>query len=192
MDEDSKTNNAIKLPTFSGKDRDFNVWWIRFNAYCTMKKIELALEENFDLPDDPKNITGTDDEKKEAKKSIAVNSSAVACLTVAFTTSQLIEYCTESQTDKYPGGIAKEIVKKLLNRYRPNDVVAGVEAELELANLRFKTGRHPDEYFTKLSVLRSQYKGSKTFDKKIPDRKHCCQGTSNVPCNTYCRDAYQR
>ena len=83
---------------------------------------------------------------------IAQNAAAVGCLTIAFTTSELIEFCTDSATDKYPAGIASEIVKKLFTKYRPVDVVAGVEAELELSRLKFKNSRHPDEFFTNLAL----------------------------------------
>ena len=56
MDEDNKLSNAVKIPVFSSKERDFHVWWVRFQAYCTMKKIAESLKEDFNLPADPKTI----------------------------------------------------------------------------------------------------------------------------------------
>ena len=130
MDEDNKLSNAIKIPVFSGKERDFHVWWVQFQAYCTMKKIAESLKEDFDLPADPTTITETDTEIKKLKNLVAQNAAAVACLTIAFTTSELLEFCTDSATDEYPAGIAKDIVKKLFTKYHLVDVVAGVEAKL--------------------------------------------------------------
>ena len=166
-DENKDTNNAVKLPTFSGKKKDFHTWWVRFCAYCTMKKIREALEDNFVLPADPKVPEGDNDiAKKLSKRCVAQNAAAVACLTVAFTTSELIEFCTESATKNYPGGIAKDIVMRLFDKFCPADVVAGVEAELDLSQLKFKPGRDPDDFFTRLSVLRSKYKKSKKFEEE--------------------------
>ena len=166
MNEDSKTNSVVKLPTFKGGKDQWNMYWPKIRAYMRMKGLQEALNPDFELPDDPENLTGTDSEKKAQKKNIVLNNAAVAVLTVSFDHPELIRYCTESETEEYPGGIAREIVRKLFSKYRPIDCVAEVEAELDLTELRFKSGRNPEEYFTDLALLRNQYKDSKKFKEK--------------------------
>ena len=70
MSTEEKEQKSISLPTFSGKKKDFNIWWKRFNAYATMKNFSQALDKNFSLPSDPENLTGTDDKKEEDKKKL--------------------------------------------------------------------------------------------------------------------------
>ena len=41
MASEEKEQKAISLPTFSGKKKDFNIWWKRFNAYATMKNFAM-------------------------------------------------------------------------------------------------------------------------------------------------------
>jgi len=36
-------NKSIALPTFSGKDDDFQVWWTKFKAFTTAKGCVAAL-----------------------------------------------------------------------------------------------------------------------------------------------------
>ena len=71
---------TVSLPVFSGKKKDYSVWWKRFTAYANIKKFGAALGSGFDLPADPENITGTDKQKKQLLKNVVMNNLAVACL----------------------------------------------------------------------------------------------------------------
>ena len=47
----SDTNKSITLPTFSGKDEDFQVWWTKFRAFGTAKGfIDALLSRETNLP----------------------------------------------------------------------------------------------------------------------------------------------
>ena len=81
------------------------------------------------MPSDPKNITCTDEQKKKYKANVAMNSLAVACLTMDFLSEEDMEYLKDLATTGYPNGIAKEVVKSLTNHYRPADRLSAVEAE---------------------------------------------------------------
>ena len=153
MNKDTKTNSVVKLPTFRGGKDKWKIYWPKIRAYMRMMGLQEALDLDFELPDDPNNVTRTDVEKKKMKKNIVVNNAAVAVLTLSFYNPKLIRYCTESETEAYPGGIAQEIIWKLFAKYRPIDCVAEVEAELEVTELRFKVGRNPEEYFMDLALL---------------------------------------
>ena len=52
---------TVSLPVFSGKKKDYSVWWKRFTAYANIKKFGAALVSGFDLPTDPEKLTETDE-----------------------------------------------------------------------------------------------------------------------------------
>ena len=54
-------------------------------------------------------------------------------------------------------------MQKLFRKYRPTDTISSVEAESALIALKFKDLAHPNQWFTKLSVLQSTYSVSKKF-----------------------------
>ena len=167
MNNSNEQNKTVQVPTFSGKIRDFTVWWMRFRAYTALKKYHNAMGQNFNLPADPLNLTGTDPEKKEQAKLVAMNTACLASLTLAFTTPDLMQLVTASQTDKYPFGIAKQVVKLLFEEYRPEDDISEVEAETELQQLRFVEGQHPEKFFNRLSVLKAKFGQSKKFEEEL-------------------------
>ena len=165
IDSNQDVTKAVVLPAFSGKKKDFGVWWPRFISYAAMKGFAAAFEETFVLPADPNALTGTDEEKKEQKKKITQNAVAVASLTMAFTTAEDMEFVDMSASPQYPQGHANAVVKTLKKKYRPQDRIATVEAEAELMKLKMKGNKNPDEYFRKLAVIKNKYKDSKSFDE---------------------------
>ena len=84
---------------------------------------------------------------------------------MAFTTAEDMEFVDMLATTEYPQGQAKEVIKTLRKKYRPQDWISTVEAEAELMNLKMKGNRNPDEYFRKLAVIKNKYKDSKSFDE---------------------------
>ena len=58
-------NSRVTIPTFSGKDKDFGVFWPRFKAYAVMKRFNDVLNENNDLPTDPTTLSSNADAKQK-------------------------------------------------------------------------------------------------------------------------------
>ena len=54
----------VSLPVFSGKKKDYSVWWKRFTAYANIKKFGAALVSGFNLPTDSEKVTRTDEHKE--------------------------------------------------------------------------------------------------------------------------------
>ena len=128
-----------------------------------MKRIGRALYQTFNLPADPTKESTDDKLKPEFRKLVQDNSKCVAGSTLAFTTTQLMEFVVQSETLQYLEGVAKDIVQKLFQEYRLTNTISGVGAESALIALKFKDNAHPDQFFTKLSVLKLTYAGSKKF-----------------------------
>ena len=163
--EETSQQKTISLPTFSGGKKKYAMWWKRFAAYAKIKKFNEALDKNFDLPSDPKNITGTDDEKKQLKKNLVMNDLAIACLTMAFVQEEDMEYIEDSATTNYPDGIAKDVVVNLTSHYRPADRLSAVEAETEMRSVKLGPKEDPESYFKRVAVVKSKFRKSKTFDE---------------------------
>ena len=78
MSSEKEEAKTVTLPTFSGGKKKYAIWWKRFQAYAIIKKFDDALDPNFALPADPKNITGTDEQTLEQVKKVTMNNLAIA------------------------------------------------------------------------------------------------------------------
>ena len=163
---DAKSTKAVQVPVFNGKKSQFGIWWPRFKAYCVMKGIQTALKDDFVLPADPTALPTGDEAIKKHKFQVGANASCSAALTLAFTTSTLMDMITSTETTEYAGGIAKDAVKKLFRKYRPDDTISNVEAEAELSGLKFKAGENPERFFERLAIMKTKYLGCKRFEEK--------------------------
>ena len=115
---------------------------------------------------EPTALSTDDDVLKKHKFKIGSNAACSAALTLAFTTPTLLEMITSTETTVYKGGIAKDTVKKLFCKCRPNDIISSVEAEAELSELKFKEGKNPERFFEKLAILKTKYQGCKKFEEE--------------------------
>ena len=163
---DAKSTKAVQVPVFNGKKSQFGIWWPRFKAYCVMKGIQDALQEGFTLPADPNTLPTDADALKEHKLKFGTNAAYSATLTLAFTTSTLLEMITSTETDEYKGWITRDAVKKLFRKNRPNITISNVKAKAELELLQFKDGENPERIFEKLAILKIKYLGCKRFEEK--------------------------
>ena len=106
------------------------MWWIRFQAYAYVKGFKAAFKKGSekDLPaseDESLDLSKDEDKKKQAAKDR--NALAVSCFTLAFTTTGLMAIVTGSCDKDWPNGRAWEIVRVLIDRFKPEDVLARSE-----------------------------------------------------------------
>ena len=124
--ETTKTSEkvgSIKLPTFDGEPKKFQVRWYRFNAYATMYGFKKALTET------GKELPKTEEEEldttKEAGKTMLAakkqNQKAMANFAMAFTGESIMGLMWAASTKEWPNGLAHLVVKGLMKRYRPLD-----------------------------------------------------------------------
>ena len=148
MSNNSGATKSITLPTFSGKEKDFAIFWPRFNAYATLKKFASVLNAaTSKLPSDPNTLSNDSGVCKEQENAIEMNDLAMATFTMTFETGKLMEYIEEAKTTEYPNGRAELVAEGLLKKYRPIDRIAGVKVEKELMKLKMKKDEDPDIYF---------------------------------------------
>jgi hypothetical protein len=89
---ENTSKKSVRLPTFDGSEKQFQVWWTRFTACAAVYKFAAVLKiggeldmpaNNMDVPD-----TTTPEGKALAKAQAAAkqqNATAMANLTMAFT-----------------------------------------------------------------------------------------------------------
>jgi hypothetical protein len=136
-------NKSIILPTFSGKDEDFQLWWTKFRAFATAKGfVEALLGKEDDLPD------GQDEELDETKDQSMIkarmrNSLAVEYLLQAFKARADISIAYETMDDEWPGGLAYKIVEQLMEVYKPDGTMVEVEVYQKLLKVKMKKKEDP-------------------------------------------------
>ena len=159
--EDASTR--INIPTFDGERENFQIWWMRFQAYALVKGFGQAVSgtADGDLParaDDVLDLTTTNG--KKAQKALTRNNVAIASLTMAFTTSSLMNKIYKGRTEEYPGGLAHVIINNLIEEYQPRDQMSKVEAQKKLMAIKLESGENPNRIFEEISKIENEYNDS--------------------------------
>ena len=154
---DAKT---VRIPTFDGKSKNFVIWWTRFKAYAKEKQFSQALGERkeADLPntqEDADALDQADAANKAALAAVSRNEKALSNLAVAFTTAKALVHYHKANDDDWPDGLASNVVKSLMKKYRPKDLIAGIEYETALREFKLKKNDDPTtifDHFTEVNV----------------------------------------
>jgi hypothetical protein len=152
-------NKSIILPTFSGKDEDFQVWWTKFRAFATAKGfVEALLGKEADLPatQDEKLDENKDDDKPKIKARTR-NNLAMAYLLQAFKAQADISLAYETMTDDWPGGLAYEVVEQLMAVYKPDDNMVEIEVYAKLHKVKMKKKEDPKTLFEQVAAIQNWY-----------------------------------
>ena len=154
------SERSLKLPTFDGDEKKFQLWWMRFQAYSRVYKFAGAVSAtpNPDLPsteDATIDVTTADGKKQAAAK--IMNAVCVANFTMAFTSEKLMGIVYKSCTSDWPGGLAHLIVQELLNRYMPKDLISKVELRRALNAVSMKKDEDPSVLFEALSAIENKF-----------------------------------
>ena len=120
MDVEIAETKSVRLPTFGGAQKDFQVWWTRFMAYGSVYKFAAALKEKdeVDLPgEDAEALDLSTDDGKKKDAARKRNNIAMANFTMAFTSESLMGLVYKAQSTKWLAGKASVVVKALLAKY---------------------------------------------------------------------------
>ena len=124
--------SRLGRPLFDGRNKNFQMWWTKFKAYGTMAGFMeiLTPTRSTKLPgrEDMQDCHNLTEAQKELKvRYIMKNRVAIMNLTMAFQTQELMDLIQQTQDDDWPTGQTHLLVKRLLNKYHPHDIMAGVE-----------------------------------------------------------------
>jgi len=173
MSLENTENKTVRVPTFNGSEDTYQAWWIRFRAYAKIAGFIKAIG-NTPEPDLPTNqeevdlLVGNDNATKVKLAAIHRNDMAIASLTLAFTSDELINMIMLSQNDDWPEGLASKVVKQLEERYKPEDIMSLVDEKISLNKIRMGQNEDPKKLFEKIKAVETRFN---TKTKKISEAK---------------------
>ena len=151
---------SVRLPIFDGAHKSFQIWWVRFLAYSNVMKFKTALFRNTSqLPES--DSTSLDDsiaEQALLKIAKTKNATAMAHLTMAFTSESTMGIVYKSMTVEWPEGIAYLVVESMMKKYKPQDTITRVELRQKLNKVSMKKGQDPSTIFEQICSIENQYK----------------------------------
>eukprot|EP00957_Ditylum_brightwellii_P079535 6047557-Ditylum_brightwellii.AAC.1 len=116
---------SIKLSTFDGEQKGFQIWWMRFHAYGIMYGFAQSIQQQ---PDQDLTsleykilytaMTGC----ARAAKAVKLNAVAMCNLTMAFTTKSLMGLIYSAMSPAWLSGKAHVVVVLLHEKYAPKDL----------------------------------------------------------------------
>jgi hypothetical protein len=98
---------------------------------------------------------------------MAKNEKALSNLAVAFTTSKAMVHFHKAASTEWPDGLACNVVKSLLHKNRPQDIISGIEYENALRSFKLKKGQDPTELFNHITKVNTQYGIDSPDEKKL-------------------------
>ena len=168
------------MPVFSGKKKDYDLWFGKFVAFCHVKNCGSSLMENGDpnLPTDPENLSSDTDKKKLEEKEIAKNTLAMSYLTMALTnaTCQVMIHKSKIDNAKYRDiGLAWVVMQKLRKKYKPTDKITEVELANRLNEVKMADDDEPEVLFNALAEINI------AFDFKLTEERQMCEVMAKAP-----------
>ena len=147
---------TIQVPLFDRTPKSFSLFWTKFKVFAGMKGFQKALEESAEV-DLPTSEESEVEEGSNADKARNHNLDAMTYLTMAFTTESNMTMSMRAQTDDWPSGLAWKVVKEVLEKYKPNDNMARVEARMMLNNVSMKNDDDPSVLFEQISQIQNRF-----------------------------------
>ena len=159
-----------KVPEFSGEDAEFPVWWSQFQALGVLKGFSDALEPNFEstLPASYNAVLDvTDLNQKAQKDALKMNNVAMSYFTMALSSDELLCTIEECKTVNFPGGIACELVKSLLDEFKPNDTIGAAQQLKELMSLKLGKNENPKKLGGRMAKILNAYRSPIAEGQKV-------------------------
>ena len=163
------SDKSVRMPSFDGAPKNFQVWWMRFKAFATVHRFlqALTIGGETDMPATDATVLDSqlDVLSIAAKKRNAI---AMANLTMAFSSEATMGLAYKAITTDWPGGLAHLVVKSLMDKYQPKDLISRVELRQMLNGIKMKKSDDPAIIFEQISAIENQYN---TDTKKIDEEE---------------------
>ena len=160
MSMSGDVGKSVQVPPLKDVN-EIQLWLIRFQAFAVLKGFIGAIDPKGADPNLPASDSDaalhSDPTIRAAQVQAKVeNRFAFACLTVSMGMDQLVGIINKSKTTAWPNGLAWTVIRDLLNRYMPDDMLSGVEVRAKLMKLRLKRLGDPKVLFEKIQVILNQ------------------------------------
>ena len=156
---------SVKIPSFSGKPEEYQIWLLKMTAFCGILKCAeyMKTTKHPDLPEYEEEGKETNDDgtvrpdTQKEKDARAGNLMAMLQLTVAFNSEWLMGKIFASRNDKWPSGRAYVVMKSLADKFAPTDNLSRVELRVQLNKLTLKEGEDPANLFESISTIKNRF-----------------------------------
>jgi hypothetical protein len=103
---------------------------------------------------------------------------------VAFTTAKAMTHFHKAGDLNWPDGLACNVVKSLLTKYRPTDTISAVEYKQSLEDFKLKKGQDPTELFDHFVEVNTQYGVNTPDERKLIEEatRKLCRGIQYLKC----------
>ena len=160
--ERKKMDTKVHVPLYDGKQKNFDKWREKFEAYCYTRNCGECLykDGDSDLPEAMKGKFSTNaSTAKLEKEAVLRNTKAMALLTMTLVTPtcRVIIHSSKMGNNDWPTGLAYDVMERLKKKFKPDDTISAVELNSRLSKLKIKASDHPDLLFDKLAEINIAY-----------------------------------
>ena len=74
-------------------------------------------------------------------------------LTLTFTSDELIRLILISQTADWPKGLVSEVIKELIKKYKPDNIMSLVDEKVALNKIRMSSYEEPKQLFERIKAV---------------------------------------
>ena len=159
----TEEKHGLKVPVFDGEEKNFQKWWLRFQAFATVKGFRVALDKPQSTDYYPNNyedflaLDPNDADTKVMAKRLIQNNVAIAQLTLAFESEGLLNKVYACQDDNWPEGMAWKVIESLLEEYQPKDRISKVEMRRRLNKVKMGKKDNPKVLFEQLAAIENAF-----------------------------------
>jgi hypothetical protein len=166
--DDAVWHKSVRMPTFSGTEGEFQIFWVRYRVYAEVNDFAQALVFDPDMPsDNTVLIDETTAEGKLQKAAVKRNKIAMANFTMAFTSEGAMSLIYQAETREWPNGLASLVTDALKAKHMPQDTVTRVELRQMLNKVSTRPNSNPAVIFEQISTIKNRYcAGTRTIDSK--------------------------
>ena len=156
-DSEGDTKTLLTCPRFTG---EYLTWRRQFVLFASVKGFKEVVSKVADhnLPSIEDELTIGDAIKaKREKQAVKKNCLAMNQLYHAFKKEKTILRMIQSTcSDDWPSGQAWMVMAKLNKKFCPNDSIASLQAETELAAIKMRKNEDPSEFHDKLYEIKQR------------------------------------
>ena len=154
----SETKNSVdmrSLSEFDGRKENFGYFWTKFKAFLNVRGLAHVIKKTFKdvLP-----ASEAEAATKAQKEAVKENSTVTGLFGIVITGAALLRKIEKMKTDEWPDGCGYLIADMLLNKYRPNDLLALGDQKTKLLELRLEPGQDPEELDDAIAELEIEYR----------------------------------
>ena len=182
-------STTTTIPKWNGDPSTAEAWIYKFTAACTLKTVDGApctkvIREEFEseLPTDENEALDENiDSDKKKILSLKQNEQVMAMLMIAMNTDQGMSKVMQemNRSPIFQTGQAWRVIKMIKEECRPEDDIAAMEMETEVAKIKLKKGENPKTLTEKMANIEpngefriTRQEGRKAKTKTMSKKQH--------------------